>query len=100
VVFNNDKDILINNLRELPCLELKNRIDRKAIERYFILQQSGQWIPCQDNFHQVEQIYIDQSLNRMLVERLERKTLEIEELLSLNKNNWQNAFYQAMARNF
>lgn len=39
-------------------------------------------------------------LDRLLVERLERKTAYVEELLEKNKNNWEETFYQIIARNF
>ena len=39
-------------------------------------------------------------LDRLLVERLECKTIVIEKLLQENTNNWEATFYQILARNF
>jgi hypothetical protein len=39
-------------------------------------------------------------LDRLLVERIECKTITIEDLLKGNTNNWESAFYQAIAKNF
>jgi len=39
-------------------------------------------------------------MDRLLVERLERKSEAIRQTLALNKNNWENAFYIHLAHNF
>ncbi|MDD5570070.1 MAG: DUF2851 family protein, partial [Bacteroidales bacterium] len=39
-------------------------------------------------------------LERLLIERLERKTTSIYDSLKLNKNNWEETFYQYLAGNF
>jgi hypothetical protein len=39
-------------------------------------------------------------LERMSVERLERKSEEVEKVLLRNKNNWELSFYQVLAGNF
>ena len=39
-------------------------------------------------------------LDRILVERLEVKLTEMEKSLTINQNNWEETFYQFLARNF
>lgn len=39
-------------------------------------------------------------LNALLLERLERKALQIQEQLDQNKNNWEETFYHKLARSF
>jgi len=39
-------------------------------------------------------------LDRLLVERLEEKVIKIDKSLILNQNNWEETFYQFLARNF
>jgi hypothetical protein len=38
-------------------------------------------------------------LDRILVERLERKSLQVEQILSITNNDWANTFYRLLARN-
>ncbi|MEO5675824.1 MAG: DUF2851 family protein, partial [Chitinophagales bacterium] len=45
-------------------------------------------------------ITINQWLQRMMVERLEKKTEPIIEALKKNENNWEDTFYQFLARAF
>ena len=58
------------------------------------------WIPCQHLFHKASKITRNLWLDRLLVERLESKTDEINRCLELNLHNWEETFYQFLARNF
>jgi hypothetical protein len=39
-------------------------------------------------------------LEALVIERLETKASRIDSLLEQNKNNWEETFYQTLARNF
>jgi len=48
----------------------------------------------------VDRFIINSWLDRMAIERLEEKALEIESQLHFNHNNWEQTFYEFLARNF
>lgn len=101
VVYNNDKDILDKEGNVIPTLELKNLIDLQIIKKYeqlVLLPDSG--IPCGKQIKTVDEFTINSWLNRLAIERLERKSAEIEGMLKLNKNNWEETFYQYMFKYF
>lgn len=100
VVLEEDQPISRKSGEHIPCLELRKRIPPKISKTYKRLIQSGHWIPCQHLFHEVPKITLDLWLDRILVERLETKIIEIEKSLVLNQNNWEETFYQFLARNF
>ena len=100
VVLEEDRAISRKSGERIPCLELRKRIPPKISKTYKKLINNGQWIPCQHLFHQVPKITLDLWLDRLLVERLEAKIIEIEKSLILNHNNWEETFYQFLARNF
>jgi hypothetical protein len=58
------------------------------------------FIPCAKSIHKVKEITITQQIDRMLAERLEEKTVYINDLLQRFKNNWQEVFYIELARGF
>ncbi|MEM6966052.1 MAG: DUF2851 family protein [Bacteroidota bacterium] len=100
VVLNEDEKINRQDGSRIPCLELKKRIPNKLSKIYKKLLHNEQWIPCQHHFYKVGQMTKVLWLDRLLVERLERKTMTIENLLKENTYNWEMTLYQVLARNF
>ena len=100
VVLEEDQPIFRNGGQRIPCLELKQRIPPKIAKTYQALIHNEYWIPCQHQFHNVSETTKNLWLDRLLVERLEQKTVHIAERLQQNKNAWEEAFYQILARNF
>src|SRR5690606_32448526 len=64
------------------------------------LMQSLKWIPCEDEIATLDRVYVYSCLSRVLMERLERKSLQVYEVLQQTKGNWDEAFYIMLARNF
>ena len=84
----------------IPVLQLKDHIDSKRWNQYEQFISSASWIPCANQIHTVDALTIQQTIDRMLIERLERKVKQIEILLQQNKGNWEESFYHQLARNF
>ncbi len=100
VVMLNDKVIELSNGEPLPCLELQTKVNPTVIRRYHQLMGSLSWIPCEKSISQTSPLIMRTWLERVLVERLESKTLRIREVLKETDNDWEEAFYRLLARNF
>ncbi len=100
VVYENDREIRLPNGEPLPCLELKGRINKSIIENYTALLQAKTWIPCADNQRPISDLALSSWYERVLVERLARKTANINLELSKTENDWEEVFYRKLARNF
>ncbi len=100
VVYEADVELFRENGEPIPTLELKNRIPKDIYGKYLQFKSSKDWIPCQKQVNSVDKMALNNWLDRLLVERLERKSNTIRELLKLNKNDWEESFYQMMARSF
>ena len=98
VVYEGDADVYINETRKLPCLILK--FDSSLLQNYNQLMHSNQWIPCFGEISSVEKFFVRNWLDRMILERLERKSADVKKMLELNKNSWEETFYQVIARYF
>jgi hypothetical protein len=85
---------------EMPCLVLKNLIPEGIHKKYWALLHTETWIPCQHQFFTVSGLTKTMWLERLLVERLEKKTEAIAIALERNKNDWEETFYQFVTRNF
>ena len=100
VVFNDDKVIYDANNNPIPTLELKHLVSDKLIAKNQYLQNSKDWIPCQNQITNVDDFTVKTWLNRLAVERLERKSEEIQLTLQQNKNDWEQTFYQYLFKYF
>jgi len=100
VVLEDDQSVFRQNGSHIPCLELRQRIPPKLLENYQRLQSNHHWIPCQHHVQKVTNLDRQLWLDRLLVERLEQKTEEIEQSLIINKQDWETSFYQFLARSF
>lgn len=100
VVMEEDQIICRNNGERIPCLELKKHIAPKVATIYEKLIFNEHWIPCQHHFNSVSEFTKNLWLDRLLVERLEQKTEAIEQRLEQSKNDWEQTFYEFLARNF
>lgn len=100
VVYEHDQNIYRIDGSPIPTLELKNKISDQYVQRYWELSTSKQKIPCEHRFFAVSASLKKLWLERLVVERLEDKTLEIRRSLEQTQNNWEETFYQFLARNF
>ena len=100
VVMEEDKPILRPDGSRVPCLEMKKRLSQHIAATYQKLLHNEHWIPCQHFFYAVPDMTKNLWLDRLLVERLEQKTMAIGAVLEQNGNDWEETFYQFIARNF
>ncbi|MBL0328568.1 MAG: DUF2851 family protein [Bacteroidetes bacterium] len=100
VVHTADKTLSRQSGAEIPTVELKDRIHRKLYQNYLDFKSSIDWIACEKQIASVPTFVVNSTIDRLLLERLERKSQSILNGLALNHNNWEETFYQHLARNF
>lgn len=95
VVYNNDETV-----EHLPTLELNGRISRTLLVKYEQLQQSTATVICKKLLGAVDDFTIEKWKERILVERLEKKSKEILINLKKNNNDWEQTTYQLLGKYF
>jgi len=100
VVYIHDQDVLDCNGNTIPVLELHGKFREELLHNYQLLLSSKAWIPCQGLLNKCDKGLIAMWLNRLLVERLERKSEEVEKFFEYFKNDWDQTLYYLLARNF
>lgn len=100
VVIEEDQPVIRKNGERIPCLEMQKRIPPKLAANYRKLLQNSYWIPCQQQIGNIPEITRNLWLDRLLIDRLESKTAEIEQSLQHNRQDWEETFYQFVAKNF
>ncbi len=98
VVYIHDAEITYPDGTVIPTLSLNERISNEIIEKYGRLMLAQDWVACSNFLPEVSQIIKSQWLERMSIERLETKTLEILESLHVHQNNWDLIAYKFIAK--
>lgn len=97
VVYKNDSKPSVENCE---VLELKKHISHDLIKKYESLVNSKKTLACSGQIGKIEFIKIQNWLNRMLIERLEKKTEYIQQQFEQCKNDYTQTFYITLAKNF
>jgi hypothetical protein len=98
VSLKNDYIIKTINGRRIPSIEIC--FDDQIEDNYNKLYHNNLLIPCSDKIGLIDRLYISSWLTKLMIERLEKKTYEIETLLEKTKSNWEEAFYYSITRSF
>ncbi|MEN8928378.1 MAG: DUF2851 family protein [Flavobacteriales bacterium] len=96
VVYNHDQEIELTGGDTVPVLELKTRLDYTKYQEYeqFIFRS----LPCISQLSEVPNIIISSTLDAMLVDRLKQKTELLKRELEACQNNWNQVFFQQLAK--
>lgn len=100
VVWENDADISTENGTLLPTLVLHDRVPKVLLERYAQLMQASN-IPC----HSITTLTLSELgwhawKERLVAERLERKSKKVLAYLEATKQHWEEVFWIMIAGNF
>jgi hypothetical protein len=98
VVWENDKEITLAGGSILPALELKGFILPGIYGKYEELKTSSKHIPCENEIQKVTKLTLHSWLDRLVAERLERKTNHISSNLEKSINDWEETFYRLILR--
>jgi hypothetical protein len=100
VVWEHDTEIFRKNNVEIPVLELKNYVDKVALDNYQLLMKPKSWIFCEKEISSIDDFVVRNWQERLFFERLERKSKAIDELLVQTNNDWEAVLFCLLAKNF
>jgi Protein of unknown function (DUF2851) len=94
VVYNANKEIKSTKGEKIPSVELKKNIPAKMYSLYQEFMESEKsWIACEKEIYKVDTFTTNQFKEKLLIERLESKTKEVEKLLEKTGRDWSQAFF-------
>ncbi len=100
VVWENDLPMENHPNTRIPVLELRHRVDPGMTNRYLAILEAIQDIPCGHQFSEVPPLVKSSMTDRVLVERLQNKSVVILEMLARNNSDWDETAWQLLARYF
>lgn len=83
-----------------PVMQCEITYPEHILENYDFLIHSNTDIPCCNYIGSMPSFHINSWMNTLLIERLERKSKHIQELLERYNNSWEDVFYVILSRNF
>ncbi|TWO34297.1 DUF2851 family protein [Seonamhaeicola sediminis] len=101
VVWEDDTEIFRKDNTVIPTLELKGLVKNDVLNNYGrLFSKQNKWINCENDFAKVENFILSNWLERLYLERLERKSKEIDQLLLQSKNDWESVLFKMLVKNF
>lgn len=100
VVYEHDLDVRTKAGARIPTVELKHRIASGRLETFKELMRVKAWVPCAPQFDHVDRARLPMWFERVLIERLERKCVEVEQLYRKLEGDALETFWHVLARGF
>jgi len=93
VVWHNNFDVIGKAGVPIPTLQLRKQIPDDLYSSYEdLIRKRALFIPCEKEISDIDLIVIRSWLERLYLERLQRKVKAIEEVLDRTSGNWEAAF--------
>ena len=100
VIWQNDSVISYDSGSVLPALSLHNLVPKLLLDRFRELMQHEAFVPCDAHLPVLDEMKWLAWKERMAVERLQRKSGLVLNLLTEANNHWEEVFWWLLARNF
>lgn len=101
VVYEHDVDVFDLYGNEIPTFELKKYIlDTVFLNYEVLMSKKQQWIFCEDVVKKIDVFKLNNWLERLYIERLERKVEDINTVFIDNKKDWEATLFLLLAKYF
>ena len=101
VVWRYDSAVKRADNSEIPTIELKHCVPAKTQATYKkLFERADRWIPCEADFHRVDDFTFLNWLDKLFIERMERKTDVFARRLERLKNDWEALLFHLLCEYF
>ena len=100
VVYDSDKAVTDYQDQPIPCLELKNRLSPIQLSKYRQFRLERNRIPCAGSIARAGSLIRAKAIEKALIQRLEKKTQQIDRYLKWTQHHWDFSLILSLARNF
>jgi hypothetical protein len=102
VVWEDDVAVFRRNGSQIPTVELRKHITDELLATYIKLfdAQNYKFINCENEISTVDPFIKNNWLDRLFIERLEQKSIQVNELLEITNNDWEHVLFLMLLKNF
>lgn len=102
VVWEDDVEVFRKDNTVIATLKLSDFASAEALKNYrkLLERQDYKWINCEKDLKSVSSFTVENWIERLYIERLQEKSIAIENALKKSKNDWEAVCFQLLAKNF
>jgi len=101
VVWEHDIEVFRKTNKAVATLELKNYIEDGLLNNYKqLFSKNKKWINCENDINSVDSFALKHWFERLYFERLEDKSLQIQQIFDSTNKNWEATLFILLAKNF
>ena len=101
VVWEHDVEVFRKDGSAIPTFVIKNHIPKDTLSHYEkLFSNEKKWINCESDFHSVDDFILDNWLERLYFERLQKKEELILTELKDSQNHWESLLFRLLCKNF
>lgn len=100
VVYEHDAEVRTLRGNVLPTIELLPRVSSESIALHHGLMRDQGFVPCASKLDRLDRARLSPWLERVLIERLERKTIEVEKLHQALEGDAAETLFHMLCRAF
>jgi len=101
VVWEHDIEVFRRTNKTVATLELKNYIEDGLLNNYKqLFSKNKKWINCENDINSIDSFVLKHWFERLYFERLEDKSLQIQQIFDSTNKNWEATLFILLAKNF
>lgn len=101
VVWEHDTEIYRKDGTTIPTLVIKEYVPKAILEQYRkLFSREKKWINCENDYHSVDGFTIENWLERLYFERLQKKEKVLLRELEATQNHWECLLFRMLCKNF
>lgn len=101
VVWEHDVSVFRKDGSEIPTFVIKEHISKSTLAQYQkLFSKEKKWINCENDFESVDAFIIENWLERLYFERLEKKEEILLKELEDSQNHWESLLFRMLCKNF
>jgi hypothetical protein len=101
VVWEHDAEIYRKDGSVIPTFTVKKHIPKPTLEQYQkLFSKEKKWISCENDFDSVNAFTVENWLERLYLERLQKKEEILLKELKNTQNHWESLLFRMLCKNF
>ncbi len=101
VVWEHDAEVFRKNGTAIPTFILKNHIPQNTLRQYLNLFSKGKkWINCESDLGKVDSFIMENWLERLYFERLQKRETLLRDELENSRHHWESLLFRMLCKNF
>ncbi len=101
LVWEHDAEIFRMDGSIIPTFVVKGQIPKNTLEQYQkLFSKNEKWINCETDFELVEDFIVENWLERLFFERLQKKESQLLKELEDSQNHWESLLFRMLCKNF